>query len=589
MLVAAGLALPVVASAQTTTYLCTPDGQVLKQAVNANGSSGGTTIWYTGNKKEAFDDCVVGPDGWLYISSGASILRLKLDAATPNGTAPVLAVLGSAARGIAFNVNTLYINTAASGIVAMTGVPAGSGPLTFSSANALLSVSPSDGHGIAFDVLGNLVLTSGTQVLRAAVNLAEPFYSTSPSSLLTRPATVFGTAVNTCGQIVYADKNTRSVRSRSKDGLSSTTLATFQNALDYPVAVEIDSNNNMYVVTAQSDTGSIAKLWLVPGSLANGCAAAGVLQTPIVELSTLLSGTNKLKGLLSDRALGVAVAVTHASIARTFNSATPLCSNLYDFGYHTLRLTFADCSQPFSVTVDALKSKPSEVSFSGEIDPAVEGLRYSPMGGYIVQYVLNNPGPASPTLDPFPYNAEYRYAAQETLGTPGVARAQAHGLTATFTENTIQDFWDIGVLDPFAGDRGNDFSKRVLFNAPLATSSTTCTIALADWDQPFNSQNPLFKQGQAIKIAFTARDSITGAPCGGGGTMRLSVLRTSPTPLVLQQTQSVGGAQTGNVMDNQGDKYSFNLETSGFGIGTFQVTVWGDKIAPTTRTFSIGQ
>jgi hypothetical protein len=163
------------------------------------------------------------------------------------------------------------------------------------------------------------------------------------------------------------------------------------------------------------------------------------------------------------------------------------------------------------------------------------------------------------------------------------------GLTDTFTQNTIQDFWDIGLLDPFAGDRGNDFSKRVLFNTPLATASTTCTISLADWGEPFNSQNPLFKVGQNININFIAKDLVTGAPCGGGGTMRVSVLRTLPTPLVMQVTQSVGGAQTDNVMSNQGNKYWFNIDTSSFGIGDFQVTVWGDKIAPTTRTFSIGQ
>ena len=71
--------------------------------------------------------------------------------------------------------------------------------------------------------------------------------------------------------------------------------------------------------------------------------------------------------------------------------------------------------------------------------------------------------------------------------------------------------------------------------------------------------------------------------------MRVSVLRTSPAPLTMQLTQSSGNAQTDNIMSNQGDRYSFNLDTTGFGTGAFQVTVWGDKIAPTTRTFAIGQ
>jgi hypothetical protein len=91
-----------------------------------------------------------------------------------------------------------------------------------------------------------------------------------------------------------------------------------------------------------------------------------------------------------------------------------------------------------------------------------------------------------------------------------------------------------------------------------------------------------------VKVAFTAKTP-TGAACGGGGTMHLSVVRTSPAPLAMQVTRSVGGAQTLNIMSNTGDRYSFNLDTSLFGTGTFQLTVWGDKLPPTNKVFAIGQ
>lgn len=588
-LAAAVLGFPALASAQTDAaptdvYLCTPDGQVVRQIVNASGTAGAITLWYTGNRGEAFDDCVVGPDGWLYISSGASVLRLSLTTPTAPGAASVVSLVGSPARGLAFNVTTLYVNTATTGIYTLVGVPAGSGPLTFGGATQLVPVTPDGGHGITFDVLGNLVLSSGTEILRAPVNLTEPFYTTAPSNRLTATNTIFGTAINTCGETVFADKGTRRVRALSKDAQTTRDLATFTNPADYPIGVEVDSNNNLYVVTGQNDTGATAKLWVVPGNLANNCAAA--TPSPLVDLSSLLSGPSKLRGLKSARALGIAVSPTDAELTAGFNSG--VCSNLFDFGYHSVRLTFADCSTPFSVTVKAFKSMPSDVIFASPLDPNSHALRYSPLGGFAVQYVLNDPAPASSLLNPFPYNAQYRYAAQETLGTPGVARALDDGETDPFSQNTIQDFWDFGLLDPFAGDRGNDFSKRVLFNAPLAPSQTDCTISLADWEEPFITQQPLFKVGQNVKIAFTATDS-TGVPCGGGGTMRVSILRTSPAPLVMQVTQSSGNAQTGNVMSNQGDRYWFNLDTTGFGTGDFQVTIWGDKIAPTTRTFTIGQ
>jgi hypothetical protein len=583
----AALSMPVLASAQTSAYICTPDAQVLRYTPGSTGPV--TDLWYTGNKKEAFDDCVVGPDGWLYIASGSSILRLDLSTPTATGAAPLLSLVGSAARGLAFNINTLYINTATTGVYTLAGVAGPADPLTFpNAATPLPSVAAADGHGIAFDVLGNLIVSAGAAVLQAPVALAPPLYATPATSLLTRTGTVFGVAVNTCGEVVYADKGTRSLMRRPKGAAASTTLATFASP-DYPVAVEIDSNNNLYVVTAQSDTGSAGKLWKFDGSLSNGCAAPAAPAGPIVDLSALLSGSAKLKGLLSARALGLALAPTDASLTRTFTPAQ--CSNLYNFGYHTVRLTFADCSVPFSVKIDALKSKPTQVNFSAPLDAGLEGLRYSPMGGYIVQYILNDrvattstpvPGP------PFLFDAQYGFYTQETLGTPGIARAETHGVADPFNESVISDFWDVGVLDAASGERGDDFSKRVLYNSALATLSTDCAISAADWEEPLNTGNPLFKVGQNVKVAFTAKTS-TGAACGGGGTMHLSVVRTSPSPLAMQVTQSVGGAQTLNIMSNTGDRYSFNLDTSLFGTGTFQLTVWGDKLPPTNKVFAIGQ
>ena len=208
-LVAAAIGLPSLASAQATGYICTPDGQVLRQTINPNGTSGGTTLWYTGTKNQEFGVCDVGPDGWLYIASASSILRLNLNSPTPDGQAPVLALLPSAVRGFAFNVTTLYINTAASGLYALNGVAGPTDPFTFPDPATPLLTAPTDGHGLAFDILGNLVLAAGAVILRGPVNLAAPFYTTAPSPVETRSDTVFDVSVNTCGQIVYADKATR--------------------------------------------------------------------------------------------------------------------------------------------------------------------------------------------------------------------------------------------------------------------------------------------------------------------------------------------------------------------------------------------
>ena len=577
---AATLSLPALASAQTPIYICTADAQVLRQVANPVPTSGATTLWYTGGKKESFDDCVVGPDGWLYISSGFSIQRISLDTATPNGGASLVALLGSASRGLAFNGSILYINTATTGIVTLKGVATSTDPLSFPDAPVpLFNVTPSDGHGVVFDVMGNLVLSSGTTLQRAPVALTPPFYPTPPALLLTRADTIFGTAVNTCGHIVFADRSSRSILAGSKSmPFTTSTLATFSSP-DYPVAVEVDSNNHMWVLT---DNGTSAKLWQVPGSLANNCAPAA--PSLVLDLGTLLSGPNKLHGLSSARALGLAVDRTDATLIHGYDSTTPACSRLFDFGYHTVRLAFGDCTIPFSVSIAALKSKPTEVNFSTALGTGLEGVQNSPFGGYIPQFVLTRTGGSQL----FSYAAEYGLYAQVKIGIPGVARTAGHGRTDPFTANVIGDFWDVGIFDFAMGERGPDFSKRVVFNAPLPPLSADCTISAADWEEPLNTGTPLFKIGQNVKVAFTAKTS-TGAPCGGGGTMHVSVVRLSPAPVTTMAVQSVGSAQTGNVMSNVGDRYFFNLDTSGYGPGMYQITVWGDVIQPANKTYIIGQ
>lgn len=582
--VAASLTVPAVASAQVTTFICTPDGQVLKQIVNANGTSGGTSVWYTGAKTDVFYGCKVGPDGWLYLTSGSTVQRLRLDVPTSNGAASTIAMLPSAGREIAFNVTTLYVNTATSGIQTLVGVRGSTDPLSFPNpATQLFAVSPSDGHGIAFDVLGNLVLSSGAQVLRAKVNLQPPFYTNAPSSVLSSGATVFATAVNTCGQIIYADRQSRSVKGRAKDN-SDFTVATFPDTLDYPIGISIDSNKNIYVTTVQSDAGHVAKIWRIAGSLENACAAAS--PTMVVDLSALLSGPGKVKGLKSARAFSIAAAPTDASLTRTFTEAQ--CSNLYDFGYHTTRLTFDNCTVPFTLTIDALKSKPSDVTFAGDIPVNAEHVPYSPLDGFATQLRFNDPvGVSGPVVLPT-FSAQFGFYAQVLIGKPGVGRTADDSVTAPYTEDVLTDFWDLAVDDAAAGTREAELSKRVVFNTPLSTTAIDCTVKAQNVGQPLNKQQPLFKLNQNVFIQYIPT-TLTGEPCGAGGTIRVSVARIDPAPITLLLAKSSGNAQTENIMANSGDSFSFNLDTKGFGTGLFQLTFSGDTVASFSLTFRIQQ
>jgi hypothetical protein len=578
--VAAAMAPATIASAQMTGYICTPDGQVLKQTINPNGTSGGTTLLYTGNKNQEFGVCELFPDGWLYIASASSIIRIDPNQQTPSGGAAVVALFPSPVRGIGINVTTLYVNTATSGIYTLKAVAGATDPFTFPDLPVpFVTSSPTDGHGVVFDIIGNNVLAAGSDVLKALVNSAAPFYTTAPSPVETRTNTVFDVAVNTCGQIVYADRATRSVRRLAKDAQTSSPLESFADPADYPVAIRIDAYNNIDVLTVQSDAGDKGKYWRLSGSLANDCAAAP--PSVVVDLSTLVSGTTKLKGLLSDRALGIALAPTDASLTRSFSAGQ--CSQLFDFGYYTLRNDFTDCSVPFTVTAAAMMSKPTEVNFSAALGTDLEGVRFSPLKGHIPQIALTrNGGP----VGPLPSTAQYSLYTQEVFGTPGIARATSHDRTAPYTEAVLHDFVDVGGFDPIFGEKGNEFSKRVVYNAPLQATSLECTITPDSWGEPFNTQNPLFKRVQSIVISFIGRTA-TGEPCGGGGTMRISIARISPGPVQLMETVAVNG--TDNIMSNQGDKYSILVDARLLGVGTFILTASGTPLAPASRIFTIAQ
>lgn len=599
------LVLPALGFSQTTAYVCTPQGQVLKQAVNADGSPGVMEVLYTGTG--GFDDCVVGPDGWLYIASGAHILRLDPSSA---GSAAASAAylsgtpLPSHARSLAFNVSTLYVNTASSGVWTLAGSAGAVDPLTFSAPpSPLLAVSPAGGHGIAFDVLGNLAVASGNHLLRTTVSTAPPHYPGMPAPVFASGATVFGVAINTCGEVVFAEKATQSLRRRLKDGtIAAAPVVSFAGTADYPIAIEIDSSNNIYIVTAQSDDGAKGKLWRAAPVVAAGAhalascataragllldlkAAAAVL--PVVKSATL--STNDTGELaeepstnpVSTSALGLAIDRTNVSLTHSFDAAN--CSRLYDFGYHTVRLSFDNCSVPFTLTIDALKSKPSEVGFT--FDLSARGVPYSPLGGHVIQYILNEPLGAD-GANPFPFQATYGFYSQAVMGMPGVARALSHAATDPFTENVTSDFWDVGVLDAAGGERGNEFSKRVIFNARPEAAS--CTVPV--FDKPLHHGQPLFNSGQNIKIAFTPA-AADGSACGAGGTLRVSVVRIEDSDgnqvLDFMPVRSTS-SKSGNNMTVHGKTYSFGLDSQGYPSGTYLITVWGDTVAPATKIFEI--
>jgi hypothetical protein len=586
---AAVLLAPAAASAQPTLYVCTPTAQVL----TVDGTSGATGVLYTG--AGSFHDCVLGPDGWLYIANDTNIVRVNATTGSPSPAPLNSSPLPSAARGLAFNVTTLYINTASSGVYKLVGrAPTIDGdPLRFPDPVAQAFPLTTSGQGLAFGVKGDMAVASDSSLLNS------PFPYGGTSTLIGSGIQPFGVAVNTCKEIVFADAATNTVRRRTPTGSEAITGLAF-GTKDIPRYLEIDSANTLYVVTAENLTApnaaSNAKIWRASFPFATnqgGCSSA--TKTLLVELKSKLSGPGKLVGLLSDRAMGIAVAATDYFLDQTFNSAA--CSKDYDFGYHSVNFTFDDCAAAFpgtasaTIRIEALKSTLSQVNFDPSVFTAtpMEGMRYSAMGGFPVQYRL---GVVSGT-NPFPttFRAIYHFHTNERVATPGVARYHDANPApdprdAVFNENVGDDYWEAG--SP-AGETADDISKRVVFSAGLTQA---CTLAFGE---PLQTQNPLFNGVQSIPINVTATNA-QNQNCSGGA-LRVSLFRytgasncdavASATGVEFLTVSSVGGAQQENIMDPAGPgKYKYNLDSAGLETGAYLLTFWGNIAEPTTKCFA---
>ena len=212
---AALLVAPGEASAQPTVYVCTPAAQVV--AVDA--TTGAAAVIYTGSG--SFNDCALGPDGRLYVANDSQVLRF--DPQHPAATDEPVATLPTAARGLSFNVTTLYVSTAGSGLWAFQGMseaPHG-GPFPSPAAPAFALGA---GHGTTFSIDGALWLVSGSTVRQSL-----PPYTTSTSLATDGLTSPVGVGTDTCGNLLVADQTSQTIKQYTRDG---TLLGSY---LDFPL------------------------------------------------------------------------------------------------------------------------------------------------------------------------------------------------------------------------------------------------------------------------------------------------------------------------------------------------------------------
>jgi hypothetical protein len=343
----------------------------------------------------------------------------------------------------------------------------------------------------------------------------------------------------------------------------------------------------MYIVTGEDLAGSNAKIWRADfGSLTN-CSSATLTQ--LVALKDLTTGRNPI--ISNASAIGIAAApvapLESPTIDQTFTSND--CSNptkKFDFGGHAVTLTFLDCANTFpqnqttTFSVTALETLPSNVNFNNSFPSPIEGMRYSPTKGLVVQYVIEKTGYNPFVNGPHPLRLIYQFFTQETIATPGVGKASSTVVTDPYTDIVGNDFWDAGVLDPPAGERGDTCcSKRVVFNTPTQNNNA-CTLSFGTPFQPGGVQNPQFNSGQTLTLNVNVQGGCTG------GTLRVSIFQSVAGVFVpITVTSNV---QEDNIMDANGpSSFKYGVNTDNLATGQYRVTVWGTVGAPISHDFAV--
>jgi hypothetical protein len=317
---------------------------------------------------------------------------------------------------------------------------------------------------------------------------------------------------------------------------------------------------------------------------------------PLVSLKALSQGRNAILSHAQLEAVGLAIpASDFTAAAKTFSPASP--SQTWNFGHYSLRLEYAQVLTTFQQSFTALMSRPEDVTFAaGTFPEGAEGTRFPSLGGSVIQLR---------TLSPTAGCASYQACGAPVAGVdfavstattpafrlvlfssdpiqgvtnPGLAHASNDTVTGVYTDDYTSDYW-VGIADP-RGGTGNTFgSKFVPFDTPFeAGLAFPLRVTL---NQPALSGNPVFNLGQNFTVSITVADALGRAV--PGLTVRLSALRFTPEPFVLETVRSTSASTQENLLsDNGNGKYSITVATGLFqgGTGTYQFTLFGSGFPP---------
>ena len=228
-------------------------------AVHANGTQ--TTVATNLSFPEGI---TLGPDGLIYVCEPDDHTILRINPL--NGVSQTVysgEEEGLTPEGPSFSPSgDLYFNTKDHVAVykisssVLAALPdGGATPASVENSDGI-----SFGEGTAFDINHNLLIVdrSGSAVLRFLLS-SSTFDDAHKIVGINMP---IGVAVSSGGDIFVANNGTNSISRFANDGSSKGTYLTFA-ASDLPFFLKFDSNDTLYVVTADSN-GNNANLWSIP-------------------------------------------------------------------------------------------------------------------------------------------------------------------------------------------------------------------------------------------------------------------------------------------------------------------------------------
>ena len=633
------LALPGRAGAATTaacpTTITLPayvssGSQIL--CVETASSGFGTTAVVVTDNTSTFCDLAFGPDGKVYGNDCHANRVFRVDP-RPTFGSPVLELVatlpsGAIPGGLGFGGSDgdLYVITNIGvfrfqRIASLFSTPdpivvIPSGGFTPTTPDIPLSATAG---GAAFGPTGTLLIVN--QAGKGTVLSSDPVIgSVNPYPSITNPALITdfsnkttttsrGIAVNTCGDILVASANVIKRFSISGSLLNASFATLGTSSKDIVQYTEVDAHNNLIAVTNSTSAGG--KVWFVPPVVPSGGDPITSCASGAVTRVFSLADVPKAVGLLSTDASGLALPPTSHSSTHAFGGgATDTCTSFdsadttktYNYGHHSWTVTYTNgIFTCFPQTFMAVRVRPVDLGFNPLVfKDDTRCALYPSLGGFCVQYLDTSESGVSPSFSP-PPTTDYASGIRIKVGfftplgfffNPGLADCP------DTSPNTLGNACDTDISHDFypAAGPGTDpsstgikplwGSRFAVFNEPLAFLDCVLTLK-----EPALSNNPQFKFGQTIRVAFNLTHKSDGSTCPNAFE-RLSILRTDPPPLHAEKVVATNNSNVDNIFNFGNNLYTFPVDSSFFETfpqcalctkGTkakYQFTIFGNGASP---------